>query len=277
MSRTQIHTFYVEGGIGNKMIPVLVYICGLPRNFNAFFHSAVENNEQSWFIFFSVQSGDSRIEYFYKLITDSRESSDYVLNIDYDSSKAVCSFNSTEQIVFVNSNNDKLSDQTRPMFYECLIYDESKIFLVIFQNNIVLFWKNDEGQVVVKTLDFSTSFDLYSYHFTRVNYEIDLTNEHCKITFCTDPSDSNTYSSAYFDIESFLKNNDVSVILKFHRFNQMCSSLFSGSQFEPDSSDVIGSFTINLIHSVDGEPQEDSGSEAGSDAGSDAGSEEDDY
>ena len=262
---------------GHPSISVYVFIQNLPQDSTAIFHSTVEFNCCSWFIVYSVQSGNGRIEYFYQLITDSRESSDYVLNIDYDSSKAVCSFDSTEQIVFVDSDNEEFSDQTQPMFYECLIYDESKIFLVIFQNNIVLFWNNDKGQVVVKTLDFSLFLELSEYNFTRA--VIDQTNfiyeDNCKITFCTDPSDSNTYSSAYFDIESVLESNDVSVVLKFNRFNQMCSSQFSGSQFESDSSDVIGSFTINLIHSVDVEPHEDSGSEAGSDTGSEVGSDDD--
>ena len=101
----------------------------------------------------------------------------------------------------------------------------------------MLFWNNDCAQVIVKTLDFSSCLERYDYDLTRVvvDQSVDfLYKDNCKITFCTDPSDSNTYHSAYFYIQSFLKSNEeVSVVLKFHIFNQMCSSQFSGSQFTP--------------------------------------------
>jgi hypothetical protein len=138
----------------------------------------------------------------------------------------------------------------------------------------LLFWNDDSAQVIVKTLDFSTSFDLYSYHFTRVNYEIDLTNEHCKITFYTDPLDTNIYRSAYVDIESFLESNNLSVVLKEHMFNQPSYSPFNGSQFTTDICTTIGVFTLEMSHIVDGQLLE-ADSDIGSDAGSEVGSDDD--
>jgi len=265
---------------GSPSIPVHVFIKNLPQKFTAIFHSAVEIDCCSWFIVYSVQTNDGRTEYFYEKFSDSNESSDYVLNIHYDSSKAFCSFDSTERIVFVDSDNDPFSDQNQPMFYECVIHNEFKIFLVIFQNNIVLFWNNNYEEVIVKTLNFSSFLDLCKYDFTRVviNPSVNLLyGDSCKITFCTDPSDSNTYFSAYLDIESFLESNEeVSIVLKYHRFDQMCSSQFNGSQFKPDINKRIGDFTLKLSHFVDGsEVVSEAGSDEGSEAGSEAGSDED--
>ncbi len=265
---------------GSPSIPVHVFIQNLPQKFTAIVHSTIEFDCCSWFIVYLVQTNDGRTEYFYEKFSDSNESSDYVLNIHYDSSKAVCSFDSTERIEFVDSDNDPFSDQNQPMFYECVIHNEFKIFLVIFQNNIVLFWNNNYEEVIVKTLDFSSFLDLCKYDFTRVviNPSVNLLyGDSCKITFCTDPSDSNTYFSAYLDIESFLESNEVSIVLKYHRFNQMCSSQFNGSQFKPDIYEWIGYFTLKLSHFVDGsevvsEEDSEEDSEADSEAGSEAGS-----
>ena len=283
MEKVLIYTFNTNC---YQSIFVNVFIKNSPKNSIATVHSTVEFDFCSWFIVYSVQSGDGRIEYFYEKFSDSNERTDYVLNIDYDSSKAICSFDSTERIVFVNSNNEELRDQNQPGFYEYVFNmdEEFKIFLVIFQNNIVLFWNNNYSEVViVKTLDFSSCLEeLYDYDLTRVvvDQTVDFLYENnCKITFCTDPSDSNTYFSAYIDIESFLESNDVSVVLKCHRFNQMCCSQFSGSQFKPNTDEQIDDFTLRLSHFVNGsevvsEEDSDKDSEEGSEENSDEDSEE---
>ena len=252
MSTLKIYTFHTNC---SWSIPVHVSIKNSPKNSIATVHSIVEFGGCSWFIAYSVQSDDGGIEYFYQLFLDSDTSNEYALIIDYDSSKAICSFDSTERIVFVNSNNKELRDQNRPVFYEYVINDEFKLFLVISRNNIVLFWNNNCSEVIVKTLNFSSLLELCGYDFTRV--VIDQTfdfilEDNCKITLCTDPSDSNTYYSAYLDIESFLESNKVRVVLKYHRFKQMCSSQFSCSQFEQDTDDKIGSFNLKLSHYVNG-------------------------
>jgi len=252
MSTFEIYTFHTNC---DWSIPVHVFIKNSPKNSIATVHSTVEFGGCSWFIAYSVQSDDGGIEYFYQLFLDSNTSTEYDLIIDYDSRKAICSFDSTERIVFVNSNNEELRDQNRPVFYEYVINDELKRFLVISRNNIVLFWNNNYSEVIVKTLNFSSFFELCDYDFRRVvidpTFEF-IFEDNCKITFCTNPSDSNTYYSAYLDIESFLKSNEVRVVLKYHRFKQMCSSQFSCSQFEQDTDDNIGSFNLKLSHCVNG-------------------------
>ena len=116
--------------------------------------------------------------------------------------------------------------------------------------------ENDCAEVIVKTLDFSSCLELYDYDLTRVVVvqTVDFLYENnCKITFCTDPSGSNIYHSAYIDIKSFLESDeDVSGVLKCHRFKQMCCSQFNGSQFEPDTDKQINVFTLRLSHFVDG-------------------------
>jgi hypothetical protein len=251
MSTLKIYTFHSNCGWS---IPVHVSIKNLPENSIATVHSTVEFAGCSWFIAYSVQSDDG-IEYFYQLFLDSDTSNEYNLIIDYDSRKAICSFDSTERIVFVNSNNKELRDQNRPVFYEYVINDEFKLFLVISQNNIVLFWNNNCSEVIVKTLNFSSFFELCDYDFTRVviDQTVDfIFEDNCKITLCTDPSDSNTYYSAYLDIESFLESNEVQVVLKKYIFDQPCYSQYNGSQFEQDTDDKIGSFNLKLSHYVNG-------------------------
>ena len=280
MSVKKIHTFYVKGGIVGSQIAANVFINDLPRNATAIVHSIVEYG-CDWFVMYFVISPYGQTEFFYELVQDSNhESSYYVLNISYNSNRAICSFDSREQIIFVDSKNNTLTDQNEPDFYEYAINENFKIFLVIFKDNILLFWNDDSAQVIVKTLDFSTFFEFSNdnspYHFTRVNYEIDLTNEHCKITFYTDPLDTNIYRSAYVDIESFLESNNLSVVLKEHIVDQPSYSPFNGSQFTTDICTTIGMFTLEMSHIVDGQlPEADS--DIGSDAGSDAGSEEDNY
>jgi hypothetical protein len=252
MSTFEIYTFHTNCGWS---IPVHVSIKNLPGNSIATVHSIVEFGGCSWFIAYSVQSDDGGIEYFYQLFLDSNTSNEYNLIIDYDSRKAICSFDSTERIVFVNSNNEELRDQNRPVFYEYVINDELKLFLVISRNNIVLFWNNNYSEVIVKTLNFSSFFELCDYDFRRVviypTFEFIFENN-CKITFCTNPSDSNTYYSAYLDIESFLKSNEVRVVLKKHIFDQPCYSQYNGSQFRQNTDDKIGSFNLKLSHYVNG-------------------------
>ena len=278
MAKVLINNF--QSG-GSRSIPVHVFIWNLPENSKAIVHSTIEFDCCSWFIVYSVQSGDGRTEYFYEKFSDSNESSDYVLNIHYDSSKAVCSFDSTERIEFVNSNNEKLCDQEGNLgFYEYVFFDEDgdekfKVFLVIFQNNIVFFSNNYKAKVIVKTFDFESFFELYDFTRVVINPSVNLLyGDSCKITFCTDTSDSNTYFSAYLDIKSFLESNKVSIVLKHHRFNQMCCSQFSGSQFKPDTDEEIGDFTLRLSHFVVvSEEDPEAGSEAGSEEDSEAGSE----
>ena len=136
----EFNTGYPADGNEYRKIPVDVFINrNLPPNSTAIVHSTVEFGGCSWFICYSVLSYRGLTEYFLELVSDSDESNDYVLNLDYDSGKAVCSFNSDKKVVFVNSNNDVLYEQ-KPMFYEDVINDEFKIFLVIFQNTIVLFF-----------------------------------------------------------------------------------------------------------------------------------------
>lgn len=281
MCRQLIYTFYVEG-MDTKSIAANVFIKGLPPNATATVFSTVEY-VCDWYILYSVISGDGQTEFFYEQVQDSNESYDYVLNISYGSTRAICSFDSSEQIIFVNSNNEMFLQQNQQMFYEYIVNENFKLFLVIFKNNILLFWHNDSAQVVVKTLNFSTFIELYLYQFTRVDHEIDLTNEHCKITFYTDPLDTNIYYSAYFDIKSFLQGNDASVVLKKHIVNQPSYSPFNGSQFTTDICKQMSEFTLKMSHIVDRqllEADSEADSEADiddSDAGSDADSEEDDY
>lgn len=275
-----IHTFGTKyTNQAGRPIPVHVFIDNLPPNSIATVDSTLEFGG-SWFIVYSVRSGDDRTEFFYELVEDSNETSDYVLNIFYDSTRAICSFDSTEQIIFVDRDNDELVEQPRKMLYEYVVEDrmsrEYKTFLIIFKNNFVLFWNDKYAKVTVKKFNLSSFFELYDYcDFSRVEFNFhDLTDERCEMTFYTDPSSSNQYYSAYIDM-SFLDSNCVSVVLYDHRFNQMCFSQFSGSQFKPDTRDKIGDFTLKLTHRVDGELQEDAESISDSDANSDSDSDDD--
>ena len=286
MSKTKIHEFktYYSNQYGKQSIPVNVFIRNLPQNSTANVHSTVEFG-CSWFIVYSVQSGDGQTELFYELVIDSG-GHDYVLEINYDSKKAICSFDLNDRIVFVNSDNQELVKQ-QTGFYEYMITNEMsqefKIFLFIYKDNLLLFWNDDRAKVIVKKLNLSSLPEFYDYDdFTRVGIDIDLTDESCKITFFTNISPSNTYYSAYIDIMSFLDSNRMSVVLYDHRIDQMSCSPFNGSQFELDTCDKIGDFTLNMTHYEDGEIQKndsDSGSDSGSgsdsDSGSDSGSDSD--
>lgn len=283
MPKIPIYNFYTQGP---HRMPVLVSIEDLPQNCTARIHTTLDFNCGVWFILYSVYSNDSRhTEYFYELVEDTNETADYDLIIVYDSTRAICSFKSNEQITFVDSGNNVLVEQL-PIFHEYEYSEkdkrtdrEYKMFLVIYKNKLVIFWNDNLAKVTVKTFDLlSLSFDIpRDYHdFTRVDFNFELTHESCKITFCTD-SPGNRYFSAYIVIEPF-SSNDVSVVLKDHRFNQMSCSPFNGSQFEPDTCDEIGNFTFNLTHYVDGELQEDDSgveSDTGSEEESDADSEDD--
>ena len=158
MDNTQIYTFKTSDATNCK---VNLFITELPPNSTANIHSTEEFSLIRWFVFYSVQHQNGRTEFFYDKIADSNESNDYVLNISYDSGRAICSFDSTKRIVFVDEYNIKLVKQNGPVFYE---YDghDYKRFLVIIQNNIFLFWHDDEEKVIVKTLNLS-SFDNSSY------------------------------------------------------------------------------------------------------------------
>ena len=284
MSKTKIFEFNVfyQTGMGQKSISVNVFIQNLSQFSTATVHSTVEFGG-SWFICYSVLSYRGLTEYFYELVSDSDESNDYVLNLEYDSGKAVYSFNLAEKIVFVDSDNDELQDQTiSSVFHEDVINDDFKIFLVISQNTIVLFWNNRRGQVVVKTLDLSSFIEFEDYDFTRVVIDSSadfLYDGDCSIRFCEMISPSNTYYSVYVDIKSFLEGNGVLAVLNYHEFNQMCTSQFSGSQFKPEKDEPCGTFNLKLSCSVDGseadsEADSDDGSEADSDDGSEADSAE---
>jgi hypothetical protein len=244
MSKTKIYTFTPRG---SQLVDV--FIENLPEGSIATVYSTVKyyvsSLLRSWFIFFLVQSEDGRIEYFYQFISDSnksQESHDYVLNIDYDSSKPIFSLDSTQQIVFVNSNNDEI-DQNRRMFYEHRFNDEFKIFLIVFRNNIVLFWNNNYAEVVVKFIDFSSFLKLWDYDFTRVVIKADddnfLCEDNCSITFYMNPSVDATYVSVNLKILSLLICNDVSVVVKEHTFDQ------------PDKCKLIDNFTLKMSHLVD--------------------------
>lgn len=270
MAKILIYTFGTKytNVVGNP-IPIRVFIDNLPSNSTATVHSTLEIG-CSWFIAYSVSSGDGHTELFYEPVEDSDESNDYVLNISYDSTREVCSFDSREQITFVDRDNHVLVEQPLQMLYEYVVKDrmsrEFKTFLVIYNNNIVLFWNDEYARVTVKTFNLSLFFEFYNYDFTRVEFNFhDITDERCEMTFYTDSSPSNQYYSSYISM-SFLDSNLVSVVLYDHRFNQMCCSQFSSSQFKPDTRDKIGDFTLKLTHHVDGELQEDAESISDSDA-----------
>ncbi len=265
MSRQRIYTFYVEG-MDTQSIAVNVFITNLPPNTTATVLSTVEYG-CDWFIVYSVVFGDGQTEFFYEQVQDSNESNDYVLNISYDSTRAICSFDSSEQIIFVNSNNEMLLQQNQQMLYEYIVNEKFKLFLVIFKNNILLFWHDDSAQVVVKTLNLSSFDSFEGLDFTRVDTIIDLS---CgfHLTFYTESSCYNRYNSLYLSSESIIDSNVVCYVFKEHEFDIPCNSSFSGSQFQPDTDYEIESGVLRMDCHVDGESQE-SDSEADSD--------EDDY
>ena len=261
-------------------IPILVFIDNLPSNSTATVHSTLEFG-CSWFIAYSVRSGDGHTELFYELVEDSDESNDYVLNISYDSTRKVCSFDSTEKITLVDRDNDVV-EKPQQMLYEYVIEDrmsrEFKIYLVIYNNNIVLFWNDECAKVTVKTFDLSLFFSSHEYgNFTRVEFDIDdLTDKRCEMTFYTELP-GNRYFSAYLNINPLY--NEVDVVLKENIFDQMCDSSLSGSQFKPDTCDDIWRGTLVMTHYVDGKLQENDvrvESDNGSEEESDADSEDDD-
>jgi len=275
MSRKEhIYTFFTND---SHKIPVHVFIDNLPQNCTARVHSTTVFNGSWWFIFYSVRSGD-RIEFFYELVKDSNESGDYELTIDYDLTHPICSFDSTEEITFVDSRNDVLVEQP-PIFsvyeyaHDSRLEREYKMFLVIYNNTIVICWNDEDTKVSVKTFDLSSFFSSREYGtFSRVDYDFVLTPESCKITFYTVQSEGNQYFSAYIDFNPFSADNLVSVILHDHRLNQLGESGLRSSPYIPDTDDKIESIFLNLTHYVDGKLLEDD-----SDTGSDARSEEEDY
>ena len=143
MSHKLIHTFQ-SGGVPS--IRVRVFIANLPPNAIATVRSTVEYSG-SWFIVYSVVYVDGRTEFFYEQVEDSNESSDYVLNISYDSTRAICSFDSSDQLKFVNGNNKVFVEQDYSLFHEYPFKyegdnaNEYKIFLVIFRNKIFFCFK----------------------------------------------------------------------------------------------------------------------------------------
>lgn len=267
-------------------IPVSVFIEKLPPNCTATVHLTPEFACGMWFIFYSVYSkNDHRTEYFYVLVDDSG-SGDYELNIVYDSTCAICSFNSTEKITFVDEDNNVSVEQQPPFCeYEYCKKDdrigrEYIMFLVIYKNKLVIFWNDDDAKVTVKTFDLLSLFtDIPRDYrnFTRVGSDIELTDDSCKITFYTE-SPGNRYFSAYLDIKPFSRNV-VSVVLRDYEFNQMCDLPISGSQFKPDTCDDIRRGTFVMTHYVDGKLQENDvrvESDNGSEEESDPDSEDDD-
>ena len=118
---------------------VYIFIENLPENSTATVKSKNEFCFScAWFIFYEVVFGGGQTKYFFELVPDSSERGDYLLNITYDSNKALCSFDSsTERIIFVNSCNKKLADQDRPIFYE-YVFGDNSVYLVIFKKNILI-------------------------------------------------------------------------------------------------------------------------------------------
>lgn len=215
-------------------IPVKFLIKNLPKDATPHVHSTIEYGDKMFFAY-SICFSNGKTVFFYELVEDSSQSSDdYVFRIHYDSTRAICSFDLSKKIIFVNSTNDELGTQTKPPSFYTYEYDYCKVCLVIYKNNILLVWHEAGGQVIVKTLDFSTFFEFNSHHFTRANHNVYLTGGDCKITFYTDKSDSGIYYSADFHIMSFLKSNNVSVVLyKYVRMNQP-SDLSNSSKFRID-------------------------------------------
>jgi hypothetical protein len=282
MFRQLIHRFKTV--LRPNSIPVSVFIEKLPPNCTATVHSTPEFTCGMWFIFYSVDSkNDHRTEYFYVLVDDSG-SGEYELNIVYDSTRPICSFDSTKEITFVDEDNNVSVEQQPPFCeYEYCKKDdrigrEYIMFLVIYNNNIVLFWNDDDAKVIVKTFDLSSFVSSREYgNFTRVGSDIELTDDSCKITFYTE-SPGNRYFSAYLDIKPF-SSNDVPVVLKDYEFNQMCDLPISGSQFKPDTCHTRWRCTLELTHYVDGKLQENDvrvESDNGSEEESDPDSEDDD-
>jgi hypothetical protein len=276
MSTKLIHTFQSDGD-GLPSIGVRVFITGLPPNSSVTVHSHVDYS-CSWFVCYSVQSHSGRTEYFYENIKDSNESSDYVLNILYDSTRAICSFDSSDQLTFVSGDNEVLVEQDQPTFYEYRFQCENdnadyKLFLVIYKNRIVLFWHDYYAKVIVKTL-YLSSFDSFEgFDFTRV--DTDITPFDCfSLTFYTEPSCYNTYYSLYVSSESILDSKDVNYVCREHTFDIPCDSALSGSQFIPDTDVEFRRGILRMDSIVDGKLQEDD-SDVGSDD-SDVGSDDSD-
>ena len=275
MSRTHIDTFKTDG---LPSIEVRVFITELPPDSSATIHSHIEFG-CLWFLGYSVKSHNGRTEYFYELLDDSNESSDYVLIISYDSTRAIFPVESNERIIFVDSNNNVLDEQPfEPMIYEYPFNYENehandyKLFLVICRNRIVLFWHDYNARVIVKTLNLSSFDSFKDLDFTRVDPDISMFDRF-SLTFYTDLSLENTYYSLYLSSKSVFNSNNVKCVCKKHRINIPCYSPFSGSQFRPDTHDEIERKILRMYSRVDGEPQEDPGSEVGSEVGSEAGSE----
>ncbi len=284
MSRnSHIYTFKTsyESGMGIREMNVRVFIDNLPPNSTATVRSTVEYS-CSWFIYYSVMSCRGRTEFFYERVKDLNESSDYVLNISYDSTRAICSFDSSDQLTFVNKNNKVSDEQDQSIFYEYLFryendkVNEYKLFLVIYRNRIVLFWHDYYAEVIVKTLDLSSFDSFEDFDFTRVDTDITLFD--FSLTFYTKPSCYNTYYSLDVSSESIIDSKKVKYVLEEHTFNIPCDSSITGSQFKPDTNDEITRGSLRMDCHVDGELQDDD-SEDDSEAGSEAGSDysEDDY
>jgi hypothetical protein len=233
------------------------YIDKIPLDSTATLHS-ICNYFCSQFVFYSVVSSNGRTKIFYEFIEDP----DPDERIDYDSTRQICSFDSTERITFVSTNNEGFFSKNELVFYEYqfdyqnrFFENVHKVFLVIFQNKIVLFWHDNLGKVIVKTLDLS-SFD--SFDFTRVNPNIELF-DWFSLTFYTIPSTDNVYYSLQVSSDSIFDSNDANYVLKKHTFNIPCYLSLSGSQFIPDTDDKIKRGVLKMrchVH-VNGNLQED--------------------
>lgn len=277
-----IYTFQTSyhSGRETRHISARVFIDNLPPNSTATVKRTVKYS-CSWFIFYSVVYGDGRTKFFYEQIEDSGKSSDYVLNISYGSTRAICSFDSTDRLTFVSGDNEVSVKQDYQVYYEYpFTYqgdnaNEYKIFLVIFRNKIFFFWHDNCANVIVKTLDLSSFDSFEDLDFTRVNKDIELSDDF-SLTLYTEPSCYNTYYSLYLSSKSIFDSNDANYVLKEHRFNIPCDLSLSGSQFIPDTDNEIRRGVLKMDCLVDGELQE-AGSEAGSEDDSEAGSEAGSY
>jgi len=251
MSSVEIYRFNVYPKNGLPSIGAHVFMKSLPLNSTATVHSTVEFG-CSWYIVYSVQSS-YQTEFFYELVQDLNKSNEYVLNVSYDSSRAICSFKPNDKIKFVDPNNKELADQNQKFFFECERPTDFKCFLVVSANNVVLFWNDDDEEVRVKTLNLQSFDSFEEYDFTRVNYDINLYNDTFSLTFYTDPSAHNTYYSLQLTSNSFFESSKVKYVFNEHCFDQPSHSLYNCSQFEQDTEDDIQSGFLVMSYLVDGE------------------------
>ena len=259
MSATPPHPnshFYTFRTNGRISLPVDVSITNLPPGSVVNIHSHTELDCYYWTILFSVCSNGT-YQIFYPLVKDSNKGSGYTLDIPYDSDSAIYSFDSSNMITFVDEINRPLENQHQQMIYS---HVDVKYHFIVLPDMIVFFWYNDDGRVIVKTLDLSS---LCEESIKNLLHEILFYSDgSLSLKLFTEKNASNEYYSLDLTLNPIVEKSIYSRLTQIRpgRFND-CPH--TGSSQYPDTEDEVEHGILTLCQ-VNLNSDEDSSDKEGS-------------